>query len=341
MFSLVEVLLLVLPVLLSVAFITIIERKVLASIQRRVGPNVVGWYGTLQPFSDALKLIIKENLIPQHSNKALFFLAPLISLICSILGWGVIPFASGISLVDFSLGVLYTIALSSIGVYGILLAGWSANSKYAFIGSLRSAAQIVSYELVLSSAVLAVIFVTGSFSWTIILENQQSIWFLIPLFPLFVIFFISALAETNRTPFDLPEAESELVAGFFTEHASIVFVMFFLAEYCSIVLMSALTALLFFGGYLVPFITSFSMLNENFNMFNNIISIDLYSGLQAISLSIKTGLFCFAFVWFRATLPRQRYDALMVFAWTGLLPIVVALLLLLLSILIGFDAFTI
>jgi NADH-ubiquinone oxidoreductase chain 1 len=341
-FSLVEVLLLVLPVLLSVAFITIIERKVLASIQRRVGPNVVGWYGTLQPFSDALKLIIKENLIPQHSNKALFFLAPLISLICSILGWGVIPFANGLSLVDFSLGVLYTIALSSIGVYGILLAGWSANSKYAFIGSLSSAAQIVSYELVLSSAVLGVIFVTGSFSWTIILENQQSIWFLIPLFPLFVIFFISALAETNRTPFDLPEAESELVAGFFTEHASIVFVMFFLAEYCSIVLISALTALLFFGGYLIPFIPILSsLIFSSDQVLNTIISLDLFYGIEAISLAIKTSLFCFAFVWFRATLPRQRYDALMVFAWTGLLPIVVALLLLLLSFLVGFDAYAV
>lgn len=208
LYSLLEVLVVLLPVLLSVAFMTIIERKVLAGMQRRVGPNVVGYYGTLQPFADALKLVVKEMIIPQHATKSLFFLAPIISLVFSLIGWAVIPFGSGLALTDFSLGILYTMAISSVGVYGVLFAGWSANSKYAFIGSLRSTAQMVSYELILSSAILTVIVLTGSFHITTIIEDQQAVWFVVPLLPLAMIFFISALAETNRTPFDLPEALS-------------------------------------------------------------------------------------------------------------------------------------
>ena len=321
LYSLLEIVIVLVPILLSVAFMTIIERKVLASMQRRVGPNTVGYLGVLQPFADALKLVVKETVVPQHATRSLFFLAPVISLVFSLLGWAVIPFGSGLALSDFSLGILYSLAISSIGVYGVLFAGWSANSKYAFLGSLRSTAQMISYELILSSAVLAVILLTGTFHYTTIIESQQSVWFLIPLFPLFIIFFISVLAETNRTPFDLPEAESELVAGFFTEHSGMIFVFFFLGEYCSIVLMSTLTAILFFGGYNMP------------ELFIN----DTFINLQSIVLGLKTCAFCFLFVWFRATLPRLRYDALMVFCWTGMLPLAIGLVVLVPSILVAFD----
>lgn len=205
--NLIDVLCVILPILLSVAFMTIIERKQLAAHQRRVGPNTVGYYGILQPFSDALKLILKETIIPSQSNKVLFYLAPVSTLIFSLLGWGIIPFGQGLALSDFSLGILYTLALSSLGVYGILFAGWSANSKYAFLGSLRSTAAMISYELILSSAILIIILLTGSFNLTNIIEHQQSIWFIIPLLPVFIFYFISILAETSRTPFDLQEAE--------------------------------------------------------------------------------------------------------------------------------------
>lgn len=321
LYSLLEILIVLLPVLLAVAFMTIIERKVLAATQRRVGPNKVGYYGVLQPFADALKLIVKETVIPAHSTKSLFYLAPIISLIFSLLGWGVIPFGAGLAISDFSLGILYSLAISSLGVYGVLFAGWSANSKYAFLGSLRSTSQMISYELVLSATILCVILLTGTLNITQIVEYQQSVWFIVPLLPVFIIFFISALAETNRTPFDLPEAESELVAGFFTEHSSMPFVMFFLAEYCSIVLMSTLTAILFFGGYNMP------------ELFVN----DSFINIQSIILGLKTCVFCFLFVWFRATLPRVRYDQLMVLCWTAMLPVAIALVLLVPSLLVAFD----
>jgi len=321
LYNLLEILIVLVPTLLSVAFMTIIERKVMGSMQRRVGPNVVGYYGILQPFADALKLVVKEQIIPSQSTKSLFFLAPMISLIFSLLGWGVIPFGPGLALSDYSLGILYSLALSSIGVYGILFAGWSANSKYAFLGSLRSTAQMISYELIYSSAVLAVILLCGTFNITEIIEAQQSVWYIIPLLPIFILFFISALAETNRTPFDLPEAESELVAGFMTEHSGMIFVFFFLAEYGSIVLMSTFTAILFLDGYNLPEIFS-----------NNTII-----NIQSIALGLKAVLFMFVFVWIRATLPRLRYDQLMVFCWTGMLPMAIAMLVLVPSILVAFD----
>ena len=207
--NLIDVLLVILPVLLSVAFMTIIERKQLAAHQRRVGPNTTGYYGILQPFADALKLILKETVIPSQSNKVLFYLAPVSTLIFSLLGWGIIPFGEGLTLSDFSLGILYTLALSSLGVYGILFAGWSANSKYAFLGSLRSTAAMISYELVLSSAILIIILVTGTLNLTSIIEFQESIWLIIPLLPVFIFFFLSILAETSRTPFDLQEAKNK------------------------------------------------------------------------------------------------------------------------------------
>jgi len=311
----------ILPVLLSVAFMTIVERKQLAAHQRRVGPTVVGYYGIAQPFADALKLILKETVIPSQSNKVLFYLAPVSSFIFSYLGWGVIPFGQGLTLFDFSLGIFYTLALSSLGVYGILFAGWSANSKYAFLGSLRSTAAMISYELILSSAILIIILLAGSFNYSTIIEVQQSIWFIVPLLPVFIFYFISILAETSRTPFDLQEAESELVAGFFTEHSSVPFVFFFLAEYSSIVLFSCLTAILFLGGYNFPEI----IVN------NSIIN------LQSIILGLKTCIFCFLFVLFRATLPRLRYDQLISLCWINLLPIAVAFIILVPSILVAFD----
>jgi NADH-ubiquinone oxidoreductase chain 1 len=319
--NLVDVLTVILPMLLSVAFMTIIERKQLAAHQRRVGPNIVGYYGIMQPFADALKLLVKETVIPSQSNKVLFYLAPAASLIFSLLGWAIIPFGQGLTLFDFSLGILYTLALSSLGVYGILFAGWSANSKYAFLGSLRSTAAMISYELILSSAILIIILLTGSFNYTTIIEVQQSIWFIIPLMPVFIFYFISILAETSRTPFDLQEAESELVAGFFTEHSSVPFVFFFLAEYSAIVLFSCITAILFLGGYNLPeIIVNGSIIN-----------------LQSIILGLKTCIFCFLFVLFRATLPRLRYDQLISLCWINLLPIAVAFIILVPSILVAFD----
>ena len=275
----------------------------------------------LKYVADALKLVLKEQIIPSQAQKSLFFLAPMISLIFSLLGWGVIPFGEGLTLTDFSLGILYSLCLSSIGVYGILFAGWSANSKYAFLGSLRSTAQMISYELIYSACVLAVILVCGTFNITEIIESQQTVWYIIPLLPIFILFFVSALAETNRTPFDLVEAESELVAGFITEHSGIIFVFFFLAEYCSIVLISTFTAILFIGGYHIPEIFS----NSSF------------INLQSLILGIKALFFIFVFVWIRATLPRMRYDTLIVFCWTGILPMAIALLILVPSILVAFD----
>lgn len=319
--NLIDVLLVILPVLLSVAFMTIVERKQLAAHQRRVGPNTVGYYGILQPFADALKLVLKETVIPSQSNKVLFHLAPISTLIFSLLGWGIIPFGEGLTLSDFSLGILYTLAFSSLGVYGILFAGWSANSKYAFLGSLRSTAAMISYELILSSAILIVILLTGSFNFTTIIESQQAVWFVVPLLPVFIFYFISILAETSRTPFDLQEAESELVAGFFTEHSSIIFVFFFLSEYSSIILFSCITSILFLGGYNVP------------ELFIN----DTFINLQSIVLGVKTCLICFIFVWVRATLPRLRYDQLIEFCWLNLLPVAVAFIILVPSILVAFD----
>ena len=255
--------------------------------------------------------------------------------------WGIIPFGEGLTLFDFPLGILYTLALSSLGVYGVLFAGWSANSKYAFLGSLRSTAAMISYELILSSAILIIILLTGSFNFTTIIEQQQSIWFIVPLLPVFIFYFISILAETARTPFDLQEAESELVAGFFTEHSSVPFVFFFLAEYSSIVLFSCITAILFLGGYHFPSFPDELLGGEvlatstyvspasifNFNIIN----------IQSIILGLKTCVFCFFFVWFRATLPRLRYDQLIEFCWLNLLPVCVAFIILVPSILVSFD----
>lgn len=342
--SILEVILVLVPVLLAVAYVTVAERKTMASMQRRLGPNVVGYYGLLQAFADALKLLLKEYVAPTQSNMTLFFLGPVITLIFSLLGYAVIPYGPGLAISDFNLGILYMLAVSSLATYGILLAGWSANSKYAFLGSLRSTAQLISYELVLSSAILLVIFLTGSLNLTVNIESQRAIWFILPLLPIFIIFLIGSIAETNRAPFDLAEAESELVSGFMTEHAAVVFVFFFLAEYASIVLMCVLTSILFIGGYLlidISFIFNLFSMNwiNSFNyyfkdIFNNPILIGLLYGL---SLGAKSSILIFTFIWVRASFPRIRFDQLMAFCWTVLLPILFAFIILIPCILYSYN----
>jgi NADH-ubiquinone oxidoreductase chain 1 len=342
--SIVETLLVVVPSLLIVAFVTIAERKTMASMQRRLGPNIVGYYGLLQAFADALKLLLKEYVSPTQANIVLFFIGPIVTLIFSLLGYAVIPYGPGLLISDLSLGILYMLAVSSLATYGILLAGWSANSKYAFLGSLRSTAQLISYELILSSAILLVVLLTGTLNLTFNIETQKTAFFIFPLLPIFIIFFIGSIAETNRAPFDLAEAESELVSGFMTEHSAVIFVFFFLAEYASIVLICILTSILFLGGYLVnisyiinviySIITIDTLYNEfydvsiwyvyKYSLFNPIFNGIFFS----FWLSLKTCIMIFVFIWARASFPRIRFDQLMSFCWTVLLPIVIAFIIL-------------
>jgi len=344
--SVIEVLLVTVPVLLTVAYVTVAERKTMASMQRRLGPNIVGYYGLLQAFADALKLLLKEYVSPTQANLSLFFLGPIITLIFSLLGYLVVPYGPGLALNDLNLGILYMLAVSSLSTYGILLAGWSANSKYAFLGSLRSTAQLISYELILSSAILLVVMLTGSLNLTVNIEAQRAIWFIVPLFPVFIIFFIGSVAETNRAPFDLAEAESELVSGFMTEHAAVIFVFFFLAEYASIVLICILTSILFLGGYLYDYLPSLYFLMEyiNFDYYINnldkesIFSDPIIEGLiYGLTLGVKSCIMIFVFIWARASFPRIRFDQLMSFCWTVLLPIVIAFIILVPCILYSFE----
>ena len=352
--SIVEVLLVIVPALLSVAYVTVAERKTMASMQRRLGPNAVGYYGLLQAFADALKLLLKEYVAPTQANIVLFFLGPVITLIFALLGYGVIPYGPGLAISDFNLGILYMLAVSSLATYGILLAGWSANSKYAFLGSLRSTAQLISYELILSSALLLVIMLTGSLNLTVNVEAQRAVWFILPLFPIFIIFFIGSIAETNRPPFDLAEAESELVSGFMTEHAAVVFVFFFLAEYGSMVLMCILTSILFLGGYLIldvvylltyldyiiwkVFFVDWILVLDYF--VEDVMNMPALEGLiYGFSLGLKSSILIFTFIWARASFPRIRFDQLMSFCWTVLLPIVFAFIILVPCILYSFDIF--
>ena len=292
------------PVLISVAFLVYAERKILALIQLRKGPNVVGPFGLLQSFADALKLITKENILPSGSNKIVFLLAPIITMVLSLAAWAVIPFAPGWVISDINVGIMYLFAISSLGVYGIIMAGWASNSKYPFLGALRSAAQMVSYEVSIGFVIITVLLCVGSLNLTKIVEAQQTVWFAIPLLPMFIIFFISALAETNRLPFDLPEDESTLVAGFFTEYSSASFVLFFLAEYASMILMSAMTVILFLGGWLPLF---------------DIYPLNIIPGV--IWFTIKIMFVLFLFIWVRGTFPRYRYDQLMRLGWKVFLPL--------------------
>jgi NADH:ubiquinone oxidoreductase subunit H len=305
-FDLIIVLIAIVAVLLSVAFATLAERKVMASMQRRLGPNKVGVYGLLQPLADGGKLLLKETVIPSHANVGLFLLAPILTLTFSLLGWMVIPFNNTTVIFDTPLGILFILAISSLGIYGVIFSGWSANSKYAFLGSLRSTAQMISYEVVLGLIILTVVFCLGDApSLSQIVFSQQSVWFIIPLAPLGLLFFISALAETNRPPFDLPEAESELVAGYFTEHSAMPFAYFFLGEYSSILLISTLTVILFLGGSLVPFIDPY-----------------VPQSISSLSLGLKVSFLFFSFIWVRCTFPRWKYTQLIVICWTSLLPLV-------------------
>ena len=324
--SILEVVLVVVPALLVVAFTTVAERKTMASMQRRLGPNIVGYYGLLQAFADALKLLLKEYIAPTQANLVLFFLGPVITLIFALLGYAVIPYGPGLSIGDLDLGILYMLAVSSLSTYGILLAVWSANSKYAFLGSLRSTAQLISYELILSSAIFLVVLLTSSLNLTVNVEAQKIIYYLFPLCPVSIIFFIGAIAETNRAPFDLAEAESELVSGFMTEHSSVIFVFFFLAEYASIVLICIFTSTLFLGGYLITFSLEYSILQGL---------------LDSLSLGFKASALIFTFIWVRASFPRIRFDQLMSYCWTVLLPIIIALIIIIPCIVYGMSILSI
>jgi NADH-ubiquinone oxidoreductase chain 1 len=345
--SIIEILLVTIPVLLTVAFVTVAERKTMASMQRRLGPNIVGYYGLLQAFADALKLILKEYISPTQANIILFFIGPVITLVFSLLGYAVVPYGPGLALWDFNLGILYMLAVSSLATYGILLAGWSANSKYAFLGSLRSTAQLISYELILSSAILLVILLTGSLNLTVNIEAQRAIWLIFPLLPVFIIFFIGSVAETNRAPFDLAEAESELVSGFMTEHAAVIFVFFFLAEYASIVLICILNVMLFIGGYLMDNTFIYYILSyiyyDSYDEYtlNSIISLSNYPSVEGLiyglTIGIKSCIMIFIFIWVRASFPRIRFDQLMSFSWTVLLPIVIAFIVLVPCIIYSYE----
>ena len=301
-----KVILIVLPLLLSVAYLTYAERRVIGLMQMRRGPNRVGPFGLLQPIADAVKLIFKETIVPTPASKIVFMIAPMITFILSLVGWAVIPFAEGWVLSDMNVGVLYILAVSSLGVYGIIMAGWASNSQYAFLGAIRSSAQMISYEVSMGLVIVTVLLVTGSLNLSEIVEYQREMpfWIHLLLAPMAVVFFISVLAETNRLPFDLPEAESELVAGYNVEYSSMSFALFFLGEYANMILVSAMTVTFFMGGYLPPFGISFLYLVPGFIWF-----------------ILKICFLLFVFLWIRATLPRYRYDQLMYLGWKVFLPL--------------------
>jgi NADH-quinone oxidoreductase subunit H len=318
----VKILAVMLVGLLATAFLTLSERKIMAASQRRQGPNVVGFIGILQPIADGLKLIVKEPLLPTNANLLIFLLAPILSFTCSTISWAAIPFGEAVIVADLNIGILYIFAVSSLGVYGIIIAGWSSNSKYAFLGSLRSAAQMISYEVSIGLILLTVIMTVGSLNLTEIVLAQKEVWFCIPHWPAFIMFFIACLAETNRAPFDLPEAEAELVAGYFTEYSSSGFSLFFLAEYGSMILMSVLCSLFFLGGWLPPLEIWFFYLIPG-----------------PIWLATKTLIFLFLFVFVRAAVPRYKFNVLMALGWKVLLPLSLAWFLFTASMLFSFELF--
>ena len=316
--TLVKILIIIVPLLVCTAYFTLVERKVMASIQRRRGPNVVGAYGLLQPLADGLKLLVKETIVPSNANKFIFILSPIITFVVSLMGWAIIPYDKYSVLAEVNIGVLYLFAISSLGVYGIIMSGWSSNSKYAFLGALRSAAQMVSYEVSIGFIVITIVICCGSFNLQTIVESQRNVLFVIPFFPLFLMFFVSALAETNRHPFDLPEAEAELVSGYNVEYSAMGFALFALGEYANIFMMSSINSILFFGGWLPPL------------SFLGFIPGSIWFGL-------KVCFFIILFVWMRAALPRYRYDQLMGLGWKVFLPISLGYLLFTFSVLISFN----
>ena len=299
-----KILVIVVPLLICVAYLTYVERKVIGAIQLRKGPNVVGPFGLLQPFADGLKLLMKETVVPSSADQVVFVFAPILTFTLGLAAWAVIPFGQGLVLADINVGILYLFAISSLGIYGIIMAGWSSNSRYAFLGALRSAAQMISYEVSIGFIIITVLLCVGSLNLTDIIMAQKSVWFAIPLFPMFVVFFVSALAETNRTPFDLPEAEAELVAGYNVEYSAMTFALFFLGEYANMILMSAMAVVLFFGGWLPPF---------------DVAPFTLIPG--PVWFLVKIMIILFIFLWVRATFPRYRYDQLMHLGWKVFLPL--------------------
>ena len=317
-----KILTIILPLLISVAYFTLAERKIMGSIQRRKGPNVIGFLGLLQPLADGLKLFTKETILPSNSNIVLFLFSPIITFVLSLISWAVIPFSDKSVLSDLNIGLLYLLAISSLSVYGILLAGWSSNSKYSFLGSIRSAAQMISYEVSIGFIILNVVLCANSFNLSEIIISQEKIWFIFPLFPMFLMFCVSMLAETNRHPFDLPEAEAELVSGYNVEYSAMTFALFFLGEYANMLLMSSILVILFFGGWL-PFFTLFPL------------SLLPYS----FWFSIKILFGVFFFILTRAALPRYRYDQLMYIGWKCFLPLSVGYLIFTSGILISFNWF--
>jgi len=304
--------------LICTAYFTLVERKIMAGMQRRRGPNVVGVYGLLQPLADGLKLLVKETIIPSNANKFIFILSPIITFTISLVGWAIIPYDKYAVLAEVNVGVLYLFAVSSLGVYGIIMSGWSSNSKYAFLGALRSAAQMVSYEVSIGFIIVTIVVCCGSFNLQTIVESQRNTWFVIPFLPLFLMFFVSALAETNRHPFDLPEAEAELVSGYNVEYSAMGFALFALGEYANIFMMSALNSILFFGGWLPPF------------EFLSFIPGSVWFGL-------KICFFIILFIWMRVALPRYRYDQLMGLGWKVFLPISLGYLMFTFCTLVSFN----
>ncbi len=315
-----KILLIVVPLLLFIAYLTYFERKVIGAIQLRKGPNVVGPFGLFQPIADGIKLLTKETIFPDNSNKLIFIFSPILTFTLALIGWAVIPIDYKIVLADINVGVMYIFAVSSLGVYGIIMAGWASNSRYAFLGALRSAAQMISYEVSIGLIIISVLITSGSLNLTEIVMKQQHMWYVIPHFPMFIIFFISTLAETNRAPFDLPEAESELVAGYNVEYSSMSFGLFFLGEYGNMILMSSMSTILFLGGWLPPVDISF---------FENIPGF--------IWFLLKVTFLLFLFLWVRATLPRYRYDQLMRLGWKVFLPLSLAWIIITSSVVIYFQ----
>jgi NADH-quinone oxidoreductase subunit H len=298
-----EVIAIVVPLLLAIAYFTYAERKVLAFSQRRKGPNVVGPFGLLQPIADGLKLLMKETVVPSGANRVVFIAAPILTFTLALVAWAVIPFGAGLVVSDINVGILYLFAISSLGVYGIIMAGWASNSRYAFLGALRSAAQMVSYEVSIGFVLVTVLLCAGSLNLSEIVLAQRHVWFVFPLLPMAVVFFISGLAETNRAPFDLPEGESELVAGYFVEYSAMAFALFYLGEYGNMILVSGMTTVLFLGGWLAPF------------------GVAPFTWIPApVWFLLKTACMMFVILWVRATFPRFRYDQLMRLGWKVFLP---------------------
>ncbi|MEQ9111626.1 MAG: NADH-quinone oxidoreductase subunit NuoH [Rhodospirillaceae bacterium] len=323
----IQILMFMVPILVSVAYLTYAERRIIGAMQMRIGPNVVGWFGLLQPIADALKLLTKETVLPSGASPVVFFLAPMVTFSLAMLAWAVIPVNAGWVISDLNVGVLYLFAISSLGVYGVVMAGWASNSRYAFLGAMRSAAQMVSYEVSIGFIMITVLVTAGTLNLSELVQAQSEPlfgflpgWYFIPHLPMFIVFFISVLAETNRHPFDLPEAESELVAGFMTEYSSMSFALFFLGEYANMIMMSGMVTILFLGGWLPPY---------------DVAPLNMIPGV--VWFAAKVAFCLFVFIWVRATFPRYRYDQLMRLGWKVFLPLSLIWLVLTAGFLVYFD----